>query len=338
MNTCPSLLQLTSAPLEPDVVSHVADCVRCTALLAAWTREVAPSVDRGGVGDDRLNLREMHATVPAVDAEAHPRPGAVHAISVPTSDQNLVCLITALDRNDATVVPVSPLVQFATDEDILLDQGVLGYCALIMPWNRIHVLREQVNEQLAVVPDEIAGDLLAAATTVGEEGQAPGRVRRGPRVLSDTDPRIAFHDDEAERVRPYAEPWKRLHAGASLGSVLRAARAEAWEQADAAAEHFSLKPRFWADLEDDRLDLFGLMPIPTLSKVVTDFGLLSSRRLDELVFEAALANDRQQPFAQGAQFNRRRRGMRQSSPLAPEDIRREHAGEYVAKLRKELER
>ncbi len=337
MNTCPSLLQLTSASLEPDVASHVAGCARCTALLAAWTREVAPRIDKAGFGDDRLNPREMRAVVPSMDAEAHPRLGAVHAISTPSSDQNLVCLITALDRNDATVVPISPIVQFATDQDIPLDRTVLGYRALVMPWNRICVLREQVREQLAVVPDEIAGDLLAAAATVGKEGQTAARVRRGPRVLSDTDPRIAFHDDEAQHVCPYAKPWKRLYAGASLGSVLRAARSEAWEQAAAAAEHFSLQPRYWSELEDDKLDIFGLMPVTTLSKVVTDFELLSSRRLDELVFEAVLANDRQRPFAQDAQFNRRRRGRRQSSALAPEDIRREHAGEYVAKLRTRLE-
>src|SRR5439155_16593470 len=141
------------------------------------------------------------------------------------SDEYLVGALVDWDDDEAVVVPVSDEVRYATNWDLLLEEQLLGYRAMAEVWNHGTVLVEQLNEKIGELGDR--GSALEAMYAAALEGaRLPTALPVGPAVLSDIDPRNAFHDQEGERTAVYWQPANLLAGVASVFEVVRLQREE----------------------------------------------------------------------------------------------------------------
>lgn len=334
MSECPSLYELTSASLQENggLRGHLAGCRRCSALLAAWEREVR---EDGAAREEDWSEWEVPAgelgfDVALDDVDAPPIPGSVHGVWAPASDTFLVAVIVAVDDEAATVLPVSSETWAAADEDVVLGDDSLGYPAMVECWNRLDVLREQVAERVA--------DPSAALTVIAQAGPAgAGATAAGPPITTVADPRAASRAAEAERVRPYAEPLQRLRAAAGLAGVVRRRREEQAEDLESVAGVIDLAPTQLGRLEAGDLDLCADLPIATLGRLVEHLGLQPSRRLYALVEEAAFRTFRSPGYGEARAVARRRGGRRRRARRQPQEVRRDHARQYAEALSRRIE-
>ncbi len=334
MTECPSVLELTTMSLTDDASlrAHVADCVRCTALLAVWSRQVTdhelgdlPSIDAPAV---RARPAEL---------DIAPAAGAVHAVLGEGVDRQLVGVVVEVGDEQATVLPISAEVCLAGDWDALLDD-LIGYPAMAEVWNHLTVLREQIGERLALLPDGLVSRLDAAYDAALRSGGWPEGLPDGPAVAGPDDPRIGFRREEALRTVPYGSSWRRIADAPTFAAAVASRRAELEESLQEVAAAADVELEVLGELERGYLDLRQAMPVPALGVIVGHLGLPPSARLYRLVEEHVFANDRVPEPGQPAAFARRRRGSAsKAGPAPPDETRRRHAQDYVARLRERLE-
>ena len=326
MNFCPSIYEITSGEvLPPHLAAHISNCPRCQAIRAAW------EADTGR--DDQVALEdvpEVHWPHPVyADVDAKPVPGAVHSVWGAEDGQLLVALVLDVNAREALVVPVSDQVGLAGDWDVLLDESVLPYRAMLEVWNHVRVLREQLMEQVARVNENWAGALADAFTSFMTGERLPDGLRQGPALGGERDPRDRFRDAESERVRWFTEPWRILYAAETFGGVLQGRRDECELDLAELEEDLDFPSGSLARLEGDTEDLNAQVPKAKLVRLIDQLRLPASSRLVDLVEQAAFANARQAPPETQMVRARRRQGVRSATPQLPEEVRRQIAASYV---------
>lgn len=332
MNECPSLYELTSGSFDEDedLRAHVADCVRCSALLKAWGTDAGPDKeDVGADGGWDFPPGALRFDTALEDLDAPPVAGAVHAAWAPGRDTFLIALVVAMDEVSASVLPVSRETWAASDEDVLLAEEVLGYPAMAERWNRIDILLEQVAERLA--------DPSSQTMVLVEAKSWTSPTSTGPRIASDNDSRLGFRENECERASFYAESWRRLGVAETFSGVVKLRRAEKQRELEEVAAVVDLPPLKLEQLEGGTLDLYAEVPVPALGRLVDHLELQPSRRLYALVEDAAFRTHSSPGYGDVRMAARRRAGSRTRRRQQPEEVRRLQARQYAEALRKRLE-
>lgn len=325
---CPSILELTTAPLSDATRQHVADCLRCQALLAAWEGDP--------VTDEPLDVPDVELPVwrPRADPRSPAAVGAVHTVAAPGQDVFLLGLLIDHDDQQATVMPLSTEVHWAADWDVLLDEDVLGYRVMVEAWNPVDVLAEQVTEQLAVVEQSELFVELYERSLAGTD--APTGLADGPRIDSKDDPRLLFREHERQRVRSYGEPARVINMGESLGQVMQAMREERGTAAEEVAGAIGLEVNTLIRIEEDREDLQSGVSLKGFKSLLAELELPASEAFLGYVEEAAFRNDRHGAEEQAAVYARRRQRARVRQDRGSEAERRARAKAWVERLRQEL--
>lgn len=273
---------------------------------------------------------------PGAEPDAPPTEGAIHSVWGPESGELLTALVMDVDEAEALVVPISTETHLAGDWDVELGADVLPYPAVAELWNHLHVLHEQVAERLAVLPNDVFQRLDAAVDALFESKPAPYELAEGPMILTAADPRQRFRDEQARHVRAFQEPWRALNVGESLGEVLASRREELSAPLADLANELDLSVDTLGRVEANREDLRAAVPVSTMERLVRGLRLVASRRLADLVHEAVFENDSQPTPEQAPAFARRRRGQRSGAARPSEEVRRQHADEYVKRLMEQL--
>jgi hypothetical protein len=333
MTTCPSIYELTSASiLAPQLAAHVADCARCRSVRAAWEADTTPP---DPVRSDEVPEVAWPHSVYA-DVKADPAPGAVHAIWGDEEGQLIVAAILEIADYEALIVPVSDQPELAGDWDLFLDDAVLPYPAILEVWNHARVLREQLMEQVARLDDAWIESLTRTFSCFMRGAPLPEGLRQGPPLVGEDDPRHRFRDAEAEQVRWFTEPWRILYAADTFGEVLQGRRHEYELDLARLSEDIDVPEASLARLEAEREDLHGNVAKPALVRLIKRLELPASGRLIELVAQAVAANVSQAPPQAAQTRARRRRGLRSSAPVVPDEVRRKIANDYVSGLLESL--
>jgi hypothetical protein len=331
MTDCPSLYELTSKQvLPPQLAAHVRGCPRCRALVAAWQEQPVDEADLAAEAAVAVAW-PWQATG---DPDVPPTEGAIHSVWGPESGELLVALVMDVDEAEALVVPISTETHLAGDWDVELDPDVLPYPAIAELWNHLHVLREQLAERLAVLPQEAFQRLDAAVDAMFDSQPAPDDLAQGPAILTAADPRQSFRDAEARHVRAFVEPWRALNVGESLGEVIAARREEMSAPLAGLADELDFSSDTLGRIEANREDLHAAVPVATMERLRQRLRLVASQRLADLIHNVVFENDSTPPPDQAVAFARRRRGQRSRSGPPPEEVRRQHADEYVQRLTK----
>jgi hypothetical protein len=315
---CPSLEALFAADDgDEELQEHLAGCRRCRALR----RHLHPA--------ELEKAAEPLKKEPARAGDlSHERTlGSVYAIHGPMRDEYLLGALVDWDEEEAVVVPVSHETRFATNWDLLLDEQLLGYRAMAEVWNHGTVLVEQLNEKIAEL-----GDWSGALTTLYEAAlesrELLASVPVGPPVLSDVDPRLRFQGEEGERAAGYWQPAILLSGVENVFELVRLQRDELGLEAD----ELDVEPTTLEALERGTLDIGNEIPVPAFGALLRRLQLDASRRLEQLVATAVLANYTER-LEMRAALARKRRGMRKR----PEpESREQFAATYARKVMEEL--
>ncbi|MBA3422731.1 MAG: hypothetical protein H0U12_12745 [Thermoleophilaceae bacterium] len=212
---CPTLAELGefASGRDESLRPHVESCRRCRALAGRLTAQGAV-VER-----PKAAAPAFPAAVPTRVAAAYEALGDVVIAATPdASEKLLVCVV--LDwrpKSEACtfeVAPISTEVVMASEFDVVLERGdPLGYPALVEVWNHGTLVEWQISERLGRLPEDASAavDALYLAL-LGDENAAVADVARGVAIESDEDPRAAFQEAEAERVRRFWSPAARLYS------------------------------------------------------------------------------------------------------------------------------
>jgi hypothetical protein len=327
MTDCLSPFELfQSETLSPAQNAHLRSCRRCTALARALNGAVAAQQTTAPA----TAIEWPHR--PVADVNADPRPGAVHSIWGNEDGDLMAAVIIDVDEHEALIVPVSPETHVAAETDILIDQAILAYPAMLEVWNHAQVLREQIMERIGELDERLTALVQGAVDAVIDSQPLPDGLAEGVAIIGDADPRRLFREQEAQRAQKFVAPWRLLNAADTLGGVLSSARAEQELEPDVVATQVDLPLDILTRLEADEQDLRQSVPIAHLQLLARTFELCPSARLGHLVEEAAFANDRGTELGAPVAMARRRRGARSAAPRLPEDVRREHARDYARRL------
>jgi hypothetical protein len=318
---CPSLEALfTADDSDEELQEHLATCRRCRALR------------------HHLQPRDVETAVQPLEKDAAPAHdlspertlGSVYAIHGPLSDEYLLGALVDWDEEEAVVVPVSHETRFATNWDLLLEQQLLGYRARAQVWNHGTVLVEQLDEKIAELGDW-AGALATLYEAVLESRELPTPVPVGPPVLSDVDPRLLFQEDEGERAAVYWQPATLLAGVENVFELVRLQR----DALGLDADELDVEPTTLEALEGGTLDIGNQIPVPAFGTLLRRLKLGASRRLEQLVAAAVLANytDRLEIETRPA-LARKRRGMRKRpESKSPERFAADYARKVMEVLR-----
>jgi hypothetical protein len=310
---CPALLDLFAEEREPEVKEHVAGCTRCRALLASQDERVV--VD--SVADS--DWQTLKTT---------PTEGAVVLVSSFVTDEYLPAAVVKVDDETLTVIPLSEEVDLASEWDLLIDANVLGYEAMGEVWNFGTALTEQLADQIGELPGatlEQLRDLLRAAISSSD---VPEKSAVGPPVLGPDDPRLLFHDEEAERVHVFWEPTLALAGAASLGQLVAHRREELAIPARQ-LESLASRAGWLHDFERDALDILRVLQPDVVASLLQQLRLDWSRRLRRIAEVTLEAHSRAADLPRGTTFARRRRGV---VPRRRERTVREYLDEVERRL------
>jgi hypothetical protein len=317
--TCPSLAELFSADddLSDELREHIATCRRCQALR----RHLQPAeIEAATEPLAKDPLRR--------DLDQKPARGSIYAIHGPLSDEYLVGALVDWDEKEAVVVPLSDEVRFATNWDLLLDEQLLGYRAMAEVWNHGTVLVEQLNEKLGEL-GEWASALEALYAAALEGSELPTALPVGPAVLSEVDPRNAFHDQEGERIAVYWQPANLLASVVNVFELVRLRREELELEPEALG---AVDANALEQLEVGKVDITNEVPAAVLANLLRQLQLSAGRRLEQLIAAAALASYRE-PLETRTMLARKRKGMRKP----PQAVDRERfVAEYARKVIEEM--
>jgi hypothetical protein len=248
-------------------------------------------------------------------------------------DEYVVAAVLQSGVDEVLIMPLLPETLWASEADIALDPGVLGYAALAPVWASDRVLVEQAVETVSVLSEQD----LSVLTAGYDAFYARGRVEDpgGAPVLSDQDPRLGAHAALADDLRPLYSPWSLLHVADELGPVLGHRREEVGVELEAWSEQLAVEPREWQAFEAGETDPYTKVPVSALGQAVRGLGLVRSRRLVELARASVLAHHSTERVTAAASQARRRRGVVPPSRRDPEAARAA-ADQYAAALAKEL--
>ncbi|HMJ01168.1 MAG TPA: hypothetical protein VK488_15155 [Gaiellaceae bacterium] len=313
---CPSLIDLFAQERQPGIDEHVADCVRCQALLAGQEERVVV---------DAAEASEWQESADAVEA------GAVVLLSSPDTDEYLPAVVAKVADDAVTIVPVSEHVELAAEWDFILDASVLGYEAMAEVWNFGSVLPEQVAEHVVTLRQEVLESLRQLLRAAVSSGEVPEGVPVGVPVLSGDDVRLLFHDEESERTHAYWEPTLALAGAANLAQLVAHRRSELALAAEE-LESVSLAERGWLErLEQGTLDIQRVLRPPALASLMRRLQIGASRRLARIAAWTLEEQSQTSEFATGAALARKRVGTRASAG-------EESVADYVDAFMRELQR
>jgi hypothetical protein len=319
--TCPPFTELCAADASTTLGDHLSGCPRCRAIVARV---------------DGSEAALGHAPTPAAPQPAPgppPEPGGVWTFWAPAMDECVVAAVLESGADEVLIMPLLAETLWASEADIALDPGVLGYAALAPVWASDHVLVEQAVETVSVLSEQH----LAAVTAGYDAFYAGGPVAdpAGAPVLSDKDPRLGAHAALADDLRPLYSPWSLLHVADELGPVLGQRRDDVGVELEAWSEQLDVEPRVWGAFEAGEADPYTAVPVSVLGQAVRGLGLLRSRRVVELARASVLAHHSEEPVTPAASQARRRRGVVPPRRRDPEAAR-VAANLYAAALEKEL--
>jgi len=320
---CPSFAELFAAEddLSDEVREHIASCRRCQALR----RHLEPTDVETAVEAD---VKPLEREPLRRELDKEPTLGSVYVIHGPLSDEYLLGALVDWDEEEAVVVPVSDEVRYATNWDLLLEQELLGYRAIAEVWNHGTVLVEQLNEKIAEL-GEAAGALAALYAAALEGAELATTLAVGPRVLSEIDPRNAFHDQESERAAVYWQPANLLAGVETVFELVRMQREELELEPEALG---ALEPAALEQLEAGRLDVGNELPVAVFADLLRRLQVAASRRLEHLI-GAAVAATYREPLETRTALQRKRRGMRKPAQAVD---RERFAADYARKVVEEM--
>jgi hypothetical protein len=280
---CPALTELTE-PVAPHVRRHLAGCLRCKALV----RHIGIDYDPDAAIED-VGAPVEYRTPLEVS------PGDVCAVVAPGLHHRLLCVATGIDAGVMEVVPISDEPQYASDRDLLLGAGVLGYETMAEAWNMGSLLIEDIAEVLAEVDHEAYEQLADLIEAVEDDGDASGSLPTGEPVVSEDDARHDFQQCEAQRARPFFASAAALRGASRLPGLL----AHATEESGISVAHLSrrygpmVKDRVnWVeDLIEDRVDVREV-PARTVGALLAEFDFRPSERLATIVRCTGWADER----------------------------------------------
>jgi len=319
--TCPPFTELCTADAATTLGGHLSGCPRCRAIVA-----------RVDGSESTLG----HAPTPAVPQPAPgppPSSGGVWTFWAPAMDEYIVAAVLESGMDEVLIMPLLAETLWASEADIALDPGVLGYPSLAPVWASDRVLVEQAVETVSVLSEQHLAALTAGydAFYAGERVADPA----GAPVLSDEDPRLGAHAALADDLRPLYSPWSLLHVADELGPVLGQRRHDLGIELETWSEQVDLDSRVWGAFEAGEADPYAAIPVPALGQAVLGFGLLRSRRVVELARASVLTHHSEEPVTPTAAQARRRRGIVPPRRRDPEAARAA-ADQYAAALEKEL--
>lgn len=208
-----------------------------------------------------------------------PVPGTAVLVTDGSGSHLRPAVVLAGTEEGLSVIPVSAHVEMATEWDLVIDESVLGYRAIAEVWNYGTVLPEQVDEEIAPLPERTATAVQALFRAAHRGETAPEGAEVGPPVLNDADPRLLFQDEEGEALRVFWLPALALAGAGSLGEVVRHRR----DELDLALDGLGDVPAAWVeDLEHDRLYLPWALAPAQLAAVFRHLRLGASARLGRL--------------------------------------------------------
>lgn len=319
--TCPPFTELCAADASTTLGDHLSGCPRCRAIVARV---------------DGSEAALGHAPTPAAPQPAPgppPEPGGVWTFWAPAMDECVVAAVLESGADEVLIMPLLAETLWASEADIALDPGVLGYAALAPVWASDRVLVEQAVETVSVLSEQHL-----AAVTAGYDAFYAGEPVADPAgapVLSDKDPRLGAHAALADDLRPLYSPWSLLHVADELGPVLGQRRDDVGVELEAWSEQLDVEPRVWGAFEAGEADPYTAVPVSVLGQAVRGLGLLRSRRVVELARASVLAHHSEEPVTPAASQARRRRGVVPPRRRDPEAAR-VAADLYAAALEKEL--
>jgi hypothetical protein len=319
--SCPATIDLAATDAEETLSEHLRGCRRCRALLARLQSH-----------EDTLE----HTSAPAGPQAPPTRPlgsGGVWSFWAPGSEEYLVAAVLDADEVELLIVPLLADTRWASENDIDVPIGTLGYPALAPVWAGDHVLAEQAVEPLSVL-SELELEQLSDGYDAIYAGAAIAEPA-GPAVIGPEDPRIAAHAAIADQLRAYFAPWSALQGAEELGPVLKARREDAELPLEAWAERIDVEPEVWQRFESAQLDPYTVIPVGAIAAATRELGLLASQRIISLAHASVKAHHSGQATHAAPARARRRRGVAPRARRDP-DVAREAADRYAAALAKEL--
>jgi hypothetical protein len=316
---CPALTDLASSELWPEIEDHLTTCRRCRALRAALPRQ-----------EGKPSPREARSSTSEI--RRRPSTGDFGLITTFDESTNLVAFVAAVRNGEAIVVPVSDETNLATDWDLLIDQTLLGYPAMVEAWNSGVVLVEQLQEAIVSAPESVRTQVTAMLKAT-EIGEAPEGLCVGVPVLSPEDPRILFQESEAEYARRYWQPRMVLSSAATIGELVSLRQAEL-ELSKEELEPLYDRPSWFDDLVGNRLALD--QHEDAVVNLFKTLQLTASDRLGSLLRHTVEQHSRLAQINAGVQFNRRRTGMSGASELQQEDTRGVQINAFVRRVMQRL--
>jgi hypothetical protein len=184
---------------------HVEHCPRCQALLRSLA--VPANVDERPTATGGL---------PAAPSREEPKtvevtPGAIWTAASDGIGFREVVAILARSRRDprlVVVVPVSEETEDATDLDLTIDLGVLGYPSLLAVWNHGWIYDDQLAAPVAALDDVAREEMTNLYRWLVGGGERPALERvAGPPITEPDDARNLRRDEERERLQAL---WRRV--------------------------------------------------------------------------------------------------------------------------------
>ena len=315
MSTCPALSELFAADSSARVKAHVAGCRRCQALLASEEDRVAVDLDEAGDW--------------SVD-KAEPAAGEVVLIAAPASDEYLPAVVAKVGDEAVTVVPLSGEVEAASEWDMLLDRGVLGYRAMAEAWNFGTVLPEQLGERLAKLANDTFEQLRQLLRAAASSGSVPAEIPVGVPIVGDDDPRLLFHDEEVERVHVFWEPTLALAGAATLAQLVAHRRQElALAPEELESVSLTAESGWLVRFEEGQLPIQRYLLPGALAELMARLQIGVSRRLARIATWTLEEQAQSTGYATGSALARKRLGTSSSEQTV---------SDYVDEFMRELAR
>jgi hypothetical protein len=272
--TCPALTEL-SGPLSADVRRHVAECLRCKALVRHLD-----------AGDGPVATAEPDARPVELRRPPEVAAGDVCAVRMPGLHERLLCAVLGEDAGVVEVVPVGDEPRFATDRDLLLDADVLGYESMAEAWQTGEVLTDDVDEVLGRLDDKAYDLLVDLVDAVEDAAETSPDAPTGPPVTSDDDVRHDFQQHETQRARPFFASAAALRGVDRVAALLtRASEEEGVSRSQLSRRYGPMvesHPGWVDDLFAERIDVREI-PGRTLGALFAEFSFRPTQRLGWIV-------------------------------------------------------
>jgi transcriptional regulator with XRE-family HTH domain len=260
------------------------------------------------------------------------KPGQIVAATYADFDEFLLAVVLDNAGNDPMVALLDDDHALATDLDLIIDQAVLGYPAVVQTWNTGLLLAEQIHDVLGHLPADSHRALQALVAAEQHGDPTPDDPSTGVPVLATDDPRLAAREEARERVAPFWQPAQLLTETPTFGALIRNARArEDVTQHDLAG--LVDQPRWLERLEEDELDLQSTVSARVLLRLLDRLHVTLHEGTARLL-GAAVADTCGPTPAQELRLARRRTRSARPAEPSPED-RRAAAQHYVDALWRE---